>query len=114
MKYVIVCLLLVSGAASASGYSNWSRPLQIEIEAGNGFMVVGNFGNAGNCDNDMAFYVRASHPQYEALYSAALAALRDRVLIRVYIHGCDELTVFDAESGTYNIVGPGGSLTIAR
>ena len=114
MKYVIVSLLLVSSTVCASGYSDYAVPWQIEVEAGNGFMVTGNFGNAGNCANDDAFYVRASHPQYEQLYSAALVALREKKRLRVYIHGCDDLAWVAAPSGTYNIVGPGGSLIIYR
>lgn len=112
MKYVLVSLLLVSSAAYSQGWSQFAVPTRVDIERGNGLMVYGSFGNVGNCTVADRFYVLASHPQYEEIYSAVLTAFTSQKQVQVHIASCDSVTWYSVAATTYNILGAGGALNM--
>lgn len=112
MKYVLASLLLMHGAAYAQGWSQFAVPTQVDIERGNGLMVYGSFGNAGNCTVADRFYVPTGHPQYREIYSAVLAAFTGEKQVQVYIGSCDAVTWYSVAATTYNVLGPGGALNL--
>jgi hypothetical protein len=109
-KWIGIALLCASGAASAAGNTNAAVPTRIDVERGNGFMIFGEFGNAGGCTIGNQIYVRISHPQYKELYATALAAFAGKFKLQAYIHGCETVSWYAIPSTTYNIMEPGGAM----
>lgn len=96
----------------ARGWASAAVPTHIEIERGGGFMVLGAFGNAGNCSKTGSFYVKSDHPQYDKLYATVLAAYMAGKKVKPYIHSCEPVTWHAVSSVTYNTMTRYGALYI--
>ena len=109
----IVSALVISTQVSAAGFSNFATPTRIDIERDNGFMIYGDFGNAGECTNSNQIYVQSSHPQYDKIYAAALAAFTSGAKVQAYIHSCTTIRWYST-SRTQNTMQPHSTLNITR
>lgn len=105
--------MTMSAPAWSNGWSQWAVPTRIDVVYGAGFMIFGDFGNAGGCSDAGHLFVRSDHPQYKQIYAAALAAFAGKYRISAYIQVCDAMNWYSAPSYTYNIVDPGTALNIA-
>jgi hypothetical protein len=112
MKYLLCIFVAFSSALSAGGWSNSATPTRVDIERGNGFMVYGEFGNAGGCTSPNKFYVQKNHPQYSEIYSTVLTAFTAGKKVSAYIHGCNPVGWYSVDSVTYNTLMPAGSLIV--
>ena len=112
MKYVLILLLFTSTASHATGWSQFATPTQVDVVLSSGFMIHGNFGNAGGCSIADRIYVLATHPQYNEIYSAVLTAFTSEKQIRIYINTCDAVLWYSPLSTTYNIMDPNSVLNI--
>ena len=107
-------VLLYSGLGMAGGYSEWSSPTRIDVERSGGFMVYGSFGNPGGCSVGNRFYVQVSHPQYDKMYAAVLAAYSAGTKVRAYLHDCGPVTWYSVSSTTYNYLTSSGVLQVSK
>ena len=112
-KLLLVLLVSTSAPAVAEGWSQWAVPTRIDIERAGGFMIYGDFGNAGACSDAGRIYVKAEHPQYKQIYATALAAFTGKYRISAYIQACDPVAWYSIPSYTYNVVDPAAVLNIA-
>lgn len=115
MKMGLIALLaLTSTSAMAGGFSNAAVLIGIDVVlAGtSGFMLYGDFGNAAGCANGNSIFVKATHPQYAALYAMALTAFTSGSKIIAYAGGCEPVGWYSVPTITYNILLDGQSLYI--
>jgi len=89
----------------AATWSNFAVPTRVDIVRNDGFMIYGDFGNAGECDVANQIFVRIDHPQYDAIYSTALAAIMSKSEIQAFIHAC-ELVQWFSVTKTQNTLYP--------
>ena len=112
MKYFIYLLAILTLPSFAGAWANPAVPTRIDIERGNGFMIYGQFGNAGNCSVANKVYVKINHPQYNELYSTVLAAYMSGKRIQPYINACITAGWYVVPSTTFNTLTASGSLNI--
>ena len=115
MKAIFYLVLaLASANACAGGFSNAASPTEINtVQAGTaGFMLSGGFGNAAGCTTSDMIFVKATHPQYDHLYSMALAAFASGKKLTAYVHACEPVLWYTAATVTYNTLTSDGSLSI--
>ena len=112
MKYCIYLLAFLSVSSFAGSWATPAVPTRIDVERGNGFMIYGQFGNAGNCSIANKVYVKIDHPQYKELYSTVLAAYMAGKRVQPYINSCITASWYVAPSTTFNTLTSGGSLNI--
>lgn len=105
--------LLPSMAAYAGGQSAAAIPTRIEVVRSEGFMLSGEFGNAGGCSVGNYLFVKSDHPQYKQIYATALSAHLAKQKVTAYVHSCESVVWFSAAPTTYNIVHSYSSLAIA-
>ncbi len=113
-RLIFASMMLMSGIASAGGWSNLAVPTGIDVERGNGFMIYGDFGNAGACTTTNRIYIKIDHPQYNALYATALAAFAGKYKIQAYVQACESVGWYASPSVTFNIINSGSALNIAE
>ncbi len=113
-KYMFAVLSLASVSSFAGNFTPAAVPTRIDVvQAGTaGFMVYGDFGNILGCTVANQIYVKASHPQYNQLYSTALAAMMAGKKIYVYAGACEPVGWYSVASVTYNVLNESGSLSI--
>lgn len=114
MKTLIaISLLTLVIQVQAGALGTPAVPSSIEIERGNGIMVWAKIGNPMDCNGggDL-FYVEKSHPQYDQIYSAILAAKMAGKKIQPYIHECKPVFWHSADSVLYNTLTPNGTIVI--
>lgn len=104
---VIECVILWGGE-----WATAAVPTRIDIERGNGFLIYGKFGNAGNCSIANKVYVKINHPQYKELYATVLAAYMAGKRVQPYVNGCITVSWYVHPSTTFNTLTSGGALNI--
>jgi YD repeat-containing protein len=72
-----------------------------------------NFGNAGGCTTVGSLHVKSDHPQYQKIYTSALAAYMGNKKLSAYVHACEPLLWYSAPETTYNTVKASGSPAIS-
>lgn len=106
-KFILACLMLASSSAFAvGGLSISATPTGIDIERSGGFMIYGDFGNVAGCTTSNSIYVQSSHPQYNQIYSTALAAMMSGKKVFAYIQACTPVAWYSVDSVTYNTLIP--------
>ncbi len=60
----------------------------VSIVLDRGFRIDGQFGNPNSCEKSDIIFVSKEHPQYDQLYSAALAAFTSGNRISLEIRKC--------------------------
>ncbi len=114
MKLFAFCsLLLASSAALAQGFTAAAVPTRIDVERGDGFHIVGAFGNVGGCTFENQLFIKIDHPQYKQIYAAALAAFAGKYKISAYVHGCETVAWYSGPPNTFNIVHAYSALAIS-
>lgn len=98
----IIALSLVSVPSYAGAFSNWAVPTRIDLERGNGVLVYGEFGNAGDCVITNKVYIPESHPQYDKAYAMVLAAFTAGKEVVFYIDQCLPVGWYAQASNTFN------------
>lgn len=88
-KYCLILIVLISTNSIAATWSGFAVPTRVDIVRNDGFMIYGDFGNAAECDVANQIFVRMDHPQYDAIYSSALAAMMSKSEIQAFIHACE-------------------------
>ncbi len=113
MKHALAILaLFVCSTSYAAGWTQFAVPTQVDIERGNGVMVYGSFGNPGTCSVADQVYVQSTHPQYQEVYAAILAAFSSGKQLQFYIHSCESVIWYSAATTKYNTMEPGGALNM--
>lgn len=87
MKYLIFFILLFSINTYAV-YTPWFTPSKVSVVLDRGFRVVGDFSAPYNCEVDGHVFVGINHPQYDQIYSMALAALASKGKIQFEVRKC--------------------------
>lgn len=110
MKY-LCCLLLtvIASAAAAGGWTNNGVLENVEVVRSQGFMMKGALGDAADCGSDGYLWVPIDHPQYDLLYSTALAAFMGAKKIHAYAHTCTEI---GWHGGSFSTLSGAGALYI--
>ena len=111
-KLILLFAVFISSGAYAGGWTNWAKPIQIDLERGHGMMVYGAFGNPGQCTTTDRIYIQSSHPDYDRLYSMILAAYMSGKRIAAYSHTCDSVGWYSVDTTTYNYITPSGVVNI--
>jgi hypothetical protein len=115
-KYLILALCFTSMSSFAGNFTSAAIPKKIDIiQAGTaGFMLYGEFGNVLGCTVADLVYVKATHPQYNQIYSTALAAMMAGKKIYLYATACEPVGWYSVPSTTYNVLNESGSLSISN
>ncbi|BCL70152.1 hypothetical protein VNTUMSATTG_20890 [Vibrio nigripulchritudo] len=104
-----------SSIAMSGGRTTAAVPTKIDTTgAHTGFMIWGAFGNPAGCTKTNAVWVKGEHPQYNKLYSTALAAFMAGKKIRIYVHSCETVGWYVTTDHTFNVLGPSGDLQISN
>lgn len=113
---VILFLFLTSFVtfAEAGSWSQTAEPTRIDIERGNGVMIYGAFGNAGECSTSNKVFIEKSHPQYDKVYAMVLAAFASNKKLRIYIHSCKPVTWYAVKETTFNTLTSAGAINIIK
>ena len=109
MKYFTFCVLCFFSCvtfADTTGLATSAVPTGIDIDRTGGFMLYGDFGNAGSCTTSNSIYVQSSHPQYNQIYSTALAAFMAGKKVYAYIQSCTSVGWYAGSSTTFNTLTP--------
>ena len=110
-KILLISIVLFSNIAFAGGWttydSNNGNVEFVEVVRAQGFMVQGTFGNPAGCTVSNQLWIPIEHPQYDHLYSMALAAFMSGKKIQAYAHNCTEI---GWHGGSYNTLSGAGSL----
>ncbi|MBE0380411.1 DUF5992 family protein [Pseudoalteromonas prydzensis] len=117
MKSQVVLLLFLIFFTSSVKAGNWSQtaePTRIDIERGNGVMIYGAFGNAGECSTSNKVFIEKSHPQYDKVYAMVLAAFASNKKLRIYIHSCKPVTWYAVKETTFNTLTSAGAINILK
>ena len=64
--------------------------------------MTGELGDAAGCGTDGFLWVAPGHPQYDQLYSTALAAFMSGKKIQAYAHTCTEIAWHGGSFSTLN------------
>ena len=105
MRFIAVLLIFFSIEASAE-YTPWVTPSVVSLVLNNGFRVTGSFGTPLDCELNDQIFIAIDHPQYDQIYSMALAALASKSKIRFEVRKCtvvgwismDPVATIDASS----------------
>lgn len=112
--FFLLSSFLVASTACAGGFSEAAVPTRIDIDREKGLMVFGAFGNPAGCTAADRVYITISHPQYQQIYSAVLAAFASGKRIQVYSHSCKPVGWYSVDSVTYNQVESYGSVSLVN
>ena len=86
-KLVFILGMLMSGLCSAE-YTSYQSVERLSVVKNYGFFVAGNFGKPLTCELENTVFVSVSHPQYDQLYSLALAAFASGYKVRFEVRKC--------------------------
>jgi len=90
-KFLVILILSISSInvfAQDIGRVTAAIPTIINTVRGDGMMIYGAFENPGSCDIANAVWVDRTHPEYQQLYSTALAAFMGGKKLDMFIHSC--------------------------
>ena len=106
-------LTLFPSETFAGGWTKTGSVYNIETVRSQGFLIKGDLGEKIGCDTALpdALWVGIDHPQYEHLYSTALAAFLSSKKIRAYAHTC---TAIGWRGGEFSTLSGAGSLIISE
>jgi hypothetical protein len=104
---IFYCSIAISG-----GRTNAAVPTKIDTVRADGFMIWGAFGNPSNCTITNAVWVKSSHPQYDKIYSTALAAFMGNKKLVIYSHNCETVGWYVTPEHNFNVLGASGDLHI--
>jgi hypothetical protein len=112
-KIAIIGSFVFSSIANAGGWTKTGAVEFVEVVRAQGFIVKGDFGSAIGCSNAVAdfLWVAADHPQYDQLYSTALAAFMGGKKLKAYAHTC---TAIGWHGGEFSTLNASGSLYISN
>jgi hypothetical protein len=112
-KILPLTVLFLSAVANAGGWTTYGEDSGsvefVEVVRAQGFLVKGKFGDPAECGTLDHLWVGADHPQYDQLYSTALAAFMSGKKIQAYAHTCTEI---GWHGGSYNTLTGAGSMYI--
>lgn len=117
MKFIaFIFFVAFSISAVAGGRTNAAVPTAIDLVQASsaGFMVYGDFGNAGSCTVPNQVYVEINHPQYNQIYSTVLAALMAGKRVAFHAHACKPVLWYTTVDVTYNTVESSGAVYISN
>ena len=109
---IFLLLITIAPHSMAGGFSEGAIPTRIDIDRERGLMVYGNFGNPAGCTISDRVYINYTHPQYQQIYSAVLAAYASGKRIQVYAHTCKPVGWYSVDSVTYNHVESYGTVSL--
>ena len=110
--FVNFFLIGVSPTNAMTAWTEKAVPTEIESVRGQGFLIIGAFGNNGTaCAAGDTIWVAITHPQYDQLYSMAISAMLSGKKLWGYAHQC---TSYGWHGGTYNEITGAGALRIVR
>jgi hypothetical protein len=115
MNKISLCLIafLYCSVVVSGGRTNTAVPTKIDtVGVHHGFMIWGDFGNPSGCTKENAVWVKGSHPQYDKLYSTALAAFMAGKKLAIYSHSCETVGWYVTPENTFNVLGSSGDLHI--
>lgn len=111
-RFVAVALLsLLCNVSVAGGWGGWGEVTQVEVIRSQGFLIFSTFTNVNACIRDNAYLVVIDHPQYDELYSMALAVMATGWRLQPHLAECQNVSWHD---GTYNAVTSGGAIYARR
>jgi len=92
MKNILITIIvLVTGSASAAGYSSWAVPEEIEL-VNNGLFVKGNFGDSNACGQAGYVYISQDDITFDRKMSFVLSALHAKREMRFWVAECVAVT----------------------
>jgi hypothetical protein len=110
-KILAITTLLFPGIACAGGWTTYDGTSGnvefVEVVRAQGFLIKGSIGNPANCSVNDHLWVAIDHPQYDQLYSTALAAFMGGKKIQAYAHTCTEI---GWHGGSFNTLTGAGSM----
>jgi hypothetical protein len=95
-------MLLSAPVLAGAGWSGIAVPTSIDLVRGEGFMIFGQFGNAGGCTYTNQIFIQADAPDYKLLLATAMLAFSSGRELMVYTDSCVARAWYAPSTNTFN------------
>ena len=115
--FFVISMLILPNIVSAGGWTTYHKDDDrgsvefVEIVRAQGFLIKGKLGDPAGCGTADHLWVAMDHPQYDQLYSTALAAFMSGNKIHAYAHNCTEI---GWHGGSYNTLTSSGAMYLKK